>query len=162
MQLEYHDTLDGFVRPFEPPRTGPVRVYVCGPTVYDRAHVGHARTYLYFDLVRRFLEAQGRRVRFVMNITDFEDKITTRAAALGSSWCDLARKEERRFFADLANLRIEPPTDTPRASEYVPQMISTIRRLDKGGFVDRSDGALLYSPKKNVCNRNFAVGRALD
>lgn len=162
MFLSFKDTLDGFVRPFRPPRNRPVHLYVCGPTVYDRAHVGHARTYLYFDVVRRFLEAEGSRVRYVMNVTDFEDKITNRAAALGVTWRALARREERRFFAELAKIRVEPPTETPRASEYVGEMIATIRRLEKGGFVGPSDGSLLYSPRQNVCNRNFAVGRALE
>jgi cysteinyl-tRNA synthetase len=85
MLLRFHETLHDTVRRFHPPTDRPVHLYVCGPTVYDRSHVGHARTYLYFDIVRRFLGSQGLRVRHVMNITDFEDKITARANALGVS-----------------------------------------------------------------------------
>jgi cysteinyl-tRNA synthetase len=162
MLLSFHETLHGTDRKFHPPSHRPVHLYVCGPTVYDRAHVGHARTYLYFDVVRRFLESSGHHVRHVMNVTDFEDKITNRATALGTDWRTLARREERAFFRDLANLGIESPTDRPRASDYVRDMIGAIRRLEKAGLVDRQDGALLYAPRRNVCTRNFPLGRALE
>jgi cysteinyl-tRNA synthetase len=161
MLLTFYETLHESVRRLHPPDDRAVRLYVCGPTVYDRAHVGHARTYLYFDIVRRFLEAEGHRVRHVMNVTDFEDKITARAAALGIPWRTLARREERRFFADLDRLGLEAPTSLPRASEYVPEMIRAIRRLEKMGLVQRTGGTLVYSPPRNVCHRNFPVGHAL-
>jgi cysteinyl-tRNA synthetase len=162
MFLSFHETLHDSVRRFHPPARRPVHLYVCGPTVYDRAHVGHARTYLYFDVVRRFLEAQGRTVRHVMNITDFEDKISIRAAALGMTSRALARREEARFFRDMDRLGIRPPTDTPRASEYVPEMVRVIRRLERAGFAERSDDALLYSPRRNLCTRNFPLAHSLE
>jgi cysteinyl-tRNA synthetase len=162
MFLTFHETLEDRVRQFRPPTGRPVHLYVCGPTVYDRSHVGHARTYLYFDLVRRFLVSEGRTVRHVMNITDFEDKISARAAALKTTWRALARREERRFFDDIARLGILPPTEAPRASDYVPQMIAAIRRLDRAKLVDRKDGALVYAPPPNVCNRNFSEGHGFD
>lgn len=161
MLLSFFETLHEGVRRFHPPEDRPVRLYVCGPTVYDRAHVGHARTYLYFDIVRRFLEAEGRRVRHVMNVTDFEDKITARAAALGVPWRTLARREERDFFRQLDRLGLERATAAPRASAFVPEMIRAIRRLEKMGLVERSEGTLVYAPPRNVCHRNFPVGHAL-
>jgi cysteinyl-tRNA synthetase len=97
----------------------------------------------------------------VMNITDFEDKLTARATALGIPWRTLARREEHRFFADLGRLGLEPATSVPRASEFVPDMIRAIRRLEKMGLVERTDGTLVYSPPSNVCHRNFPVGHAL-
>jgi cysteinyl-tRNA synthetase len=162
MLLRFHETLHDTVRRFHPPTDRPVHLYVCGPTVYDRSHVGHARTYLYFDIVRRFLGSQGLRVRHVMNITDFEDKITARANALGVSWRSLARREERGFFRDIARLGLLPPTDAPRASEYVPGMIQAIRRLERAKLVERTDGAVVYAPPRNVCHRNFSEGHGFD
>lgn len=161
MLLSFFETLHEGVRRFHPPEDRPVRLYVCGPTVYAPAHVGHARTYLYFDVVRRFLEAEGRRVRHVMNITDFEDKITARADALGIPWRDLARREERSFLHELDRLGLEPASAAPRASDFVPEMIRAIRRLEKLGLVERSQGSLVYAPPRNVCHRNFPVGHAL-
>jgi L-cysteine:1D-myo-inositol 2-amino-2-deoxy-alpha-D-glucopyranoside ligase len=161
MLLRFFETLHESVRRFHPPSGRPVRLYVCGPTVYDRAHVGHARTYLYFDIVRRFLEVEGVRVRHVMNTTDFEDKITERASRLGIPWRTLARREERTFFRDLERLGVELPQATPRASDSVGPIIQAIRRLEKLGLVERRDGALVYLPRPNVCHRNFAVGHAL-
>ncbi|HEV8049602.1 MAG TPA: cysteine--tRNA ligase, partial [Thermoplasmata archaeon] len=139
MFLSFHETLYDTVRRFRPPTDRPVHLYVCGPTVYDRAHVGHARTYLYFDIVRRFLLSQGLKVRHVMNITDFEDKITARASVLGVGWRGLARREERRFFDDLDRLGLLPPTEAPRASEYVPEMVKAIRRLERAKLVERRE-----------------------
>jgi cysteinyl-tRNA synthetase len=162
MFLSFHETLYDTVRRFRPPTDRPVHLYVCGPTVYDRAHVGHARTYLYFDIVRRFLLSQGLKVRHVMNITDFEDKITARASVLGVGWRGLARREERRFFDDLDRLGLLPPTEAPRASEYVPEMVKAIRRLERAKLVERREGSLVYAPPPNVCNRNFSEGHGFD
>jgi cysteinyl-tRNA synthetase len=161
MLLRFFETLHENVRRFHPPSKRPVRLYVCGPTVYDRAHVGHARTYLYFDIVRRFLENEGARVHHVMNTTDFEDKITTRAAALGIPWRTLARREERSFFRDLTRLNVELPQATPRASDAVVPIVQAIRRLERLGLVEKRDGSLIYIPPRNMCHRNFPVGHAL-
>jgi cysteinyl-tRNA synthetase len=129
------------------PGPGPTTVYVCGPTVYGEAHVGHARTYLVFDVARRQLGTDGRRVRTVVNVTDFEDKITDRARALGLRWLDLARRSERDFFRELAALRILPPDVRPRASDHVDEMRRVIRRLDRAGRVVRRDGGLYFRPR---------------
>jgi len=161
MPLRFFDTLSGAVAPVRTPRGRPFTLYVCGPTVYDGAHVGHARTYLYFDVVRRVLEAEGLRVRHVMNITDFEDKITDRAVSLGQSWQELALGEERRFIQDLDRLRVLPPHRRPRASAFVPQMIRVVRAMERRGRARWQGDSLVYIPPKRPDRRNFAIGAEL-
>lgn len=161
MPLRVPDTLTGAVRPVGGSARRAVRLYVCGPTVYDAAHVGHARTYLYFDLARRWFDEQGIPVRHVMNITDFEDKITARAARLGLSWAALARREERSFLADLAALGLRRPHATPRASAFVPEMIATIRRLERRHALERRPDGWYYQGRPGETGPNFPVGSAL-
>lgn len=161
MPLRLFDTLSGAVQPLPMPTGRPFTLYVCGPTVYDGAHVGHARTYLYFDVIRRILEGEGLRVRHVMNITDFEDKITDRAVSLGQTWRELARLEERKFAVDLTRLRILPPHRSPRASVYVPRMIQVVRELERLGRTRWQGDSLLYVPPRRPDPRNFAIGAEL-
>ncbi len=143
------------------PRPGrPLTVYVCGPTVYDAPHVGHARTYLLFDTARRQIESAGRRVRFVMNITDYEDKISDRAAATGRTWRGLARAEEALFRTDLRTLRVEPPDVSPRASDHVAEMRRAIQRLERTARVVRRDGGLYFRPRPEARSTREAADRA--
>jgi cysteinyl-tRNA synthetase len=161
MDLLLPDTLARRPRPVRARPGGSVSLYVCGPTVYDRAHVGHARTYLYFDLARRFLEAEGARVRHVMNITDIEDKIDARAAALGIGWRTLVRREERGFLRDLRDLGVRPPHDVPRASEFVPRMARVARALQRTGRVERVGDEWYYTPPRRRAGTNFPTDRQL-
>ncbi len=161
MDLTFRDSLSGERRPVPRPTRGPLALYVCGPTVNDMAHVGHGRTYAYFDIVRRFYRDEGVAVRHVMNITDFEDKITARARSLGLSWRTLARREEARFRADLAALRLLSPHLTPRASTFVPEMIRLIRRLEKLGRIVRDGDSWYYRTPEPHNPRNFPVGAEL-
>jgi cysteinyl-tRNA synthetase len=161
MPLRLFDSMTSSLRAVPAPRGRPFTLYVCGPTVYDGAHVGHARTYLYFDVVRRVLEAEGQTVRHVMNITDFEDKITDRAVSLGQSWKELARSEERRFATDLDRLRVLPPHQRPRASDFVGRMIEVVKALERKGRTRWQGDSLLYVPPATPDPRNFAVGAEL-
>ena len=161
MSLRVHDTLSGRVRPVEPQPGRPLGMYVCGPTVYAPAHVGHARTYLYFDVVRRSFEEDGVPVRHVMNITDFEEKIDRRAAALGTTWRRLARREEAHFFRDLDALHILRPHVAPRASDFIPRMVEIAARLEKTGRVRGQDGAWYYCPPERPREANFPVSTEL-
>ena len=161
MPLRVYDSLGGRVRDVRPAPGRPLTLYVCGPTVYDRAHVGHARTYLTFDLVRRLLDEDGVRVRHVMNITDVEDKITDRARALGIDWRVLARREERRFLRDLSGVGIWPADTTPRASAYVRRMVEVGRALERTGRVHRTDEGWSYRPDPRHARRNFPGSSAL-
>jgi len=161
MDLLLRDTLSGRARPVQRRRGRPVTLYVCGPTFYDGAHVGHARTYLFFDLVRRHLEAEGIPVRHVMNVTNFEDKIDARAAELGLGWRSLALREEASFLRDLRDLHILTPHVRPRASAFVPQMTEVARRLARTGRVHRQGDEWLYSPPTRPAGANFLTGSEL-
>ena len=157
MPLRLEDTRSGERRAVRPRPGHPVTMYVCGPTVYDAAHVGHARTYLFFDLVRRFLTAEGTPVHHVMNVTDFEDKIDRRAAELGLSWRTLARREEAGFFRDMRAFGILPPADHPRASDFLPQIVRVAESLLKTNRVRREGDLWIYSPPEHPPMVNFPM-----
>ena len=161
MDLVLRDTLSGSLRPVRRRPGRPLMLYVCGPTVYDVAHVGHARTYLFFDVARRFLESEGVPVRHVMNITDFEDKLDARAAELGLPWRTLARREERAFLRDLRSLHVRLPHYRPRATEFVPRMVVAARALERTGRVRREGNEWIYSPPKRKARENFPTDRQL-
>ncbi len=108
---------------------GEVSIYVCGPTVYDVPHVGHGRTALVYDVIRRYLEWSGNRVTFVGNVTNVEDKIIARAAAEGTSERELADRYEAAYWAELDRLNVRRPDEVPRATEFVVPMIDLIREL---------------------------------
>ncbi len=161
MPLRLEDTRSGERRTVRPRSGAPVTLYVCGPTVYDAAHVGHARTYLFFDIVRRFLAAEGTPVRHVMNVTDFEDKIDHRAAELGLSWRALARREEAGFFRDMGAFGILPPAYRPRASAYVPEIVRVVEALARTGRVRREGDLWIYSPPDRPLGENFPMDSEL-
>jgi cysteinyl-tRNA synthetase len=161
MDLVLRDTLSGKQQAARRRPGRPLSMYVCGPTVYDAAHVGHARTYLFFDVVRRFLEGEGIPVRHVMNVTDIEDKIEARAVQLGLPWRTLARREERGFFRDLAAANILAPHQRPRATEFIPEMIRVVRRLERTGRVRREGDEWIYSPPPRRPHENFPTDRQL-
>ena len=161
MALRLYDSLSGRVHEVRRAPRRPLTLYVCGPTVYDRAHVGHARTYLTFDLIRRALQARRVPVRHVMNITDVEDKITDRARALGVPWQVLARREERGFLRDLARAGMLPADVTPRASAYVPRMVEVARALERTGRVHRTEEGWSYRPDARHARSNFPGSAAL-
>ena len=161
MELRLTDSLSGRRRAVRPSHGRAVSLYVCGPTVYDAAHVGHARTYLFFDVARRVLEAEGGRVRHVMNVTDLEDKIDLRAASLGLTSRGLARAQERGFFRDLGAFGNLPPHYRPRASEYVPGMIRLGRRLERTGRVRRLGDEWRYEAPERRDGQNFPTGADL-
>ncbi len=162
MSFVYRDSRTGRAVRLLPHGRPYVTVYICGPTVYAPAHVGHARTYLSFDIVRRYLRETGVRARHLMNITDVEDKIEHRARELGMAPIALARREERRFFRDLDALDVLRPTFAPRASEWVPRMVRIGRQLERRGHVERRGDAWWYSPSPAHGRRNFAMAEELS
>ena len=131
MPLTLYNTLTRRKEPFEPLDPTQVSLYVCGPTVYDRAHIGNARAYVVFDLLYRLLrEAYGQaHVRYVRNITDIEDKINAAAAKNREPIAALTARTTAAFHEDLVALGTLPPDVEPRATEYVPEMIALIERL---------------------------------
>jgi len=140
MALEILDSKTGTLREFHPADPEIVRMYVCGPTVYTDAHIGHARSYVSFDVMRRYLEFKGYRVRMVVNITDVDDVIDQKAVGLGEKPEVLAARYEKRFLEDLRTLNVRPSYANPRVSENVPAMIGIIEKLNDEGYVYEVDG----------------------
>ena len=147
--LSIYSTFTGEQRPFEPLEPGRVRMYVCGVTVYDYCHIGHGRTFVAFDVVRRWLEASGYDVTFVRNITDVDDKIIRRAAERGISTDELTAEFGRAMQEDMLALGCLAPTYEPRATEYIPQMLNLIGKLEEKGYAyHAADGDVDYAVRK--------------
>src|SRR5262245_46517486 len=122
--MRLYDTARRAVVPFEPPPT--VRMYVCGITPYDSTHLGHAATYLTYDLLIRRLEDLGHEVRYVRNVTDVDDSILPKARALGVPYLELAEAEMARFRSDMEALDMRPPIAEPRATEAIPDIVALV------------------------------------
>jgi cysteinyl-tRNA synthetase len=149
MTLRLHNTLSRAIETFTPIEPGHVRMYVCGITVYDLCHVGHARFLLVFDMVSRWLRTLGYRVTYVRNITDIDDKIIKRALERGISIRQLTEEMTAAMHADFAALGCEQPTHEPRATQYVPQMLAMIGKLEAHGLAYRStNGDVNFSVRK--------------
>ena len=111
------------------------RMYVCGITPYDATHLGHAATYLTFDLINRYLRAQGSEVNYVQNITDIDDPLLERAKRDGIDWSDLAHSQIKLFTNDMLKLRVIPPAHYIGAVEAIPLVVKAIEELDKRGYI---------------------------
>ena len=149
MGLRVHNSLTRRVEPFEPLEPGRVRLYVCGPTVYAKAHIGHAMSSVVFDVVRRFLEYLGYRVQHVMNYTDVEDKIIRRAAELGLDPASLAARHQREYEQHLRDLNVEMAEIRPQASQEMPTIIGMIERLVAHGFAYPVGGDVYFRVGKD-------------
>ncbi|MBJ2158060.1 cysteine--tRNA ligase [Variovorax sp. IB41] len=149
MSLRIYNTLSRELEEFSPLQPGKVRMYVCGMTVYDFCHIGHARMMMAFDVVQRWLRASGYGVTYVRNITDIDDKIIVRAVQRGITIRALTDEVIAAMHEDIGALGIEPPTVEPRATEYVPQMLGIIETLERKGLAYRSpDGDVNYAVRK--------------
>ncbi|MFM8695847.1 MAG: cysteine--tRNA ligase, partial [Betaproteobacteria bacterium] len=149
MTLKIYNTLPRQAQAFEPLEPGHVRLYVCGMTFYDLCHIGHARMMTAFDLVVRWLRASGYRVTYVRNITDIDDKIIRRAVERGITLRQLTDEMTAAMHQDIGAIGVLPPTHEPRATDYVPQMLSMIGRLQAKGLAYQTPGG----------DVNFAVRR---
>jgi cysteinyl-tRNA synthetase len=139
MGLKLTNTLTARLEPIEPLEAGHVRIYSCGPTVYGPAHVGNFRSFVFADLLVRYLEWSGYRVTWVMNITDVDDKIIRGAAREGIVIGELAARWERAFVEDARTLRIRTPSAMPRATEHIPAMADLVAKLIERGHAYRTD-----------------------
>jgi len=148
MSLRIHNTLTRALEDFAPLEAGHVRMYVCGITVYDLCHVGHARSAVAFDVVQRWLKASGWRVTFVRNITDIDDKIIRRALENGEPVRGLTDRMTAEMYRDFDALGIERPTHDPRATEYVPQMLDIVRKLEGKGLAYRAGGDVNFAVRR--------------
>ncbi|MBS0501749.1 MAG: cysteine--tRNA ligase [Ottowia sp.] len=149
MTLRIYNTLSRGLEAFAPIEPGHVRMYVCGITVYDLCHIGHARSAVAFDVVQRWLKASGLRVTFVRNITDIEDKIIRRALENGETIRQLTDRMIGEMYRDFDALGVQRPTHDPRATDYVPQMLDIVGRLQGKGLAYRSDnGDVNYAVRK--------------
>ncbi len=146
MQISFYNTLTRRQEPFVPVTPGRAGLYTCGPTVYNYAHVGNFRAYIFEDLLRRTLKLAGLRVVQVMNLTDVDDKTIRGCHAAGLSLNEFTRKFKDAFFADLKTLRIEPAEHYPAATDHIPEMIALVQTLLDKGFAYRGeDGSVYFS-----------------
>ena len=145
MSLALYDTGTRTVREFVPLTPGEATVYLCGDTPQSAPHIGHVRSKLAVDVLRRWLEATGTRVTLVRNVTDIDDKILVAATAAGEPWWALEARHERAFEAAYESLGVLPPTVTPRATGHVPQMVALMHRLIDAGHAYAAGGDVYFA-----------------
>ncbi len=162
MTLRIYNTLSRALEIFSPLEPGHVRMYVCGMTVYDLCHLGHARSMIAFDVVQRWLKMSGLRVTYVRNITDIEDKIIRRAVENGESIRSLTDRMIRALHQDADALGIERPTHEPRATEFVPQMLRMINSLEEKGLAYRAPGGDVNFAVRKFPGYGKLSGKSLD
>ncbi len=162
MSLRIFNTLSRAVSDFTPAEPGHVRMYVCGMTVYDLCHLGHARSMIAFDVVQRWLKASGYQVTYVRNVTDIDDKIIKRALENGETIRHLTDRMIDALHQDADALGIERPQHEPRATDFVPQMLSMIGTLEQKGLAYRAgNGDVNYSVRK-FAGYGKLSGKSLD
>ncbi|OGA59904.1 MAG: cysteine--tRNA ligase, partial [Betaproteobacteria bacterium RIFCSPLOWO2_12_FULL_67_28] len=160
--LRLYNSLAREKQDFVPLRPGEVRMYVCGMTVYDYCHLGHGRMLVAFDMVQRWLRASGYRVTYVRNITDIDDKIIRRALEAGEPIAELTARFIAAMHRDLAALGVEPPDHEPRATDYVPQMLAMIGRLEANGLAYQDAGGDVNFAVRKFPRYGALSGKSLD
>ncbi len=144
MALRFHNTLSRSIEPFAPGVPGRVSMYTCGPTIWNYAHIGNFRTFLFEDLLRRWLEARGLRVFHVMNLTDVDDRIIKEAGARGLPIREFTEPFAQAFFEDRDFLRIRPAHAYPRATDFIAEMIRLVEGLLAKGVAYQGDDGSVY------------------
>ncbi|HWF38140.1 MAG TPA: cysteine--tRNA ligase [Candidatus Acidoferrales bacterium] len=147
-QINLHNTMSNRLEPLAPLHPNEVRMYTCGPTVYAFAHIGNFRTFVFQDVLRRFLHSQGYRVLQVMNVTDVDDRIIQNAAHAGVSIREYTEKYIQAFLEDITSLNIEMPEEIVRATDHIDDMVALIEKLEQKGFTYKSDGSIYYRISK--------------
>src|SRR5580658_1084679 len=147
-EIRLYNTLSNRLEPLQPLHPGEVRIYTCGPTVYDFAHIGNFRTFTFQDILRRFLRSQGYRVLQVMNPTDVDDRIIQNAAAAHVTIREYTERYVEAFLEDMRALRLEMPEEIVRATDHIEDMVDLIQRLQKKGLTYESDGSVYYRISK--------------
>src|SRR6516165_2483776 len=147
-EIRLHNTLTSRLEPLNPLRPGEVRIYTCGPTVYASAHIGNFRTFVFQDILRRFLKSQGYQVMQVMNVTDVDDRIIHSAAAAGIGIREYTERYIQAFLEDIDALRIETPEEVVRATDHIEDMVVLIEKLQQKGLTYNSDGSIYFRISK--------------
>jgi cysteinyl-tRNA synthetase len=143
-EIQLHNTLSGKVEPFQPLKPRQVGIYTCGPTVYDYAHIGNYRTFVFQDILRRFLKLRGFKLNHVMNLTDVDDRIIANAAKAGIGIREYTQKFVQAFFDDCKTLSIEAPEHWIRATDHIDDMVELIEKLQKKTYTYPSEGSIYY------------------
>ena len=162
MALELYSTLSRRKQVFEPINAGEVKMYVCGVTVYDYTHIGHGRTFISFDIIRRWLEASGFKVTFVRNITDVDDKIIRRAAERHITCDALTDEFAKAMQEDMIALGCLPPTVEPRATHFIPQMLNIIDKLEKKGLAYQTKSGDVAFAVRQFKDYGKLSGKSID
>ncbi|WXG40953.1 MAG: cysteine--tRNA ligase [Candidatus Freyarchaeum deiterrae] len=147
--LKVYNTLTGEKEDFVPISGNRVGMYVCGPTVYDYSHIGHARSYVAFDVIRRYLEYKGYTVIYIQNITDVDDKIIKRAEELSEAPLSLSRRFAEAYFEDMDRLGVRRANIHPKVSDHIPEIIEFIEGLISGGYAYEVDGSIYFRVSKD-------------
>lgn len=142
--LQFYNTLTRQKEDFKPLEPGKVSMYTCGPTVYNYAHIGNFRAYMFEDLLRRYLKYRDYDVTQIMNLTDVEDKLIRDSRQAGTSLDDFTAVYKKAFFEDLHTLNIEPAEEYPAATDHIPEMVALIQQLLERGFAYEVDGSIYY------------------
>lgn len=146
--IYFHDTKSGRIRRFEPLKPDYVSIYSCGPTVYDYAHIGNFRNFVFVDVLRRTLQLFGYKVKHVRNITDIDDKIIRKANGQGVTCQEIAQKYEDAFYEDCRYLRLQPVEHSPRATSHIFDMTDLVRKLAERGYTYQKDGSTYFKVHK--------------
>ena len=160
--MQIYNTLTRKKEPFVPREDGKVRMYACGPTVYNHIHIGNARTFLSFDIMRRYLSWSGYDVTFVQNVTDVDDKIINRAAEEGRSAAEVAAEYTDAFIDVMRRFGIEDPDVRPKATEEIPEMIALVERLIDGGHAYATGDGNVYFSVRSWPSYGKLSGRDID
>lgn len=148
MGIRFYNTLTKKIEEFIPLEPGKVKIYMCGPTVYDYFHIGNARSFVMIDIIRRYFIYKGYEVKFVMNLTDIDDKIINKALSEGVTAQEIASKYSQAFFEDIKKLKIKPADVYPKATENIQYIIELTQKLIEKGFAYQIDGDVYYDVTK--------------
>ena len=162
MPLKIYSTLSRKKEVFKPIKANKVNIFVCGPTVYDYSHLGHAKTYVQFDMIVKYLRFLGFDVFYLQNITDIDDKIIKRANEEGLNWKKLVEKYRKEYFFDMNSLGINSISKYANATDYINEIVSQVKRLIKKGYAYKIDDGYYFDLSKDKDYGKLARRTTLD